>query len=161
MLEIFGSFCPRGFAIPEVGTADFLSARVTNPQSTPCGFEIHRDGWTSVVSIIVSLSSGICNPRDNNHGFSIRVGRRPTVIALWIRKSTGTESLQNPICFSLVYVIVNSLPAFSFLRSAGEFLLCSCKEEMNKTPCWSQTRNSKLKHTFTPSQNWKHYESIN
>ena len=36
--------CPRGFAIPELVTADILSARVTDPLfSSPVDSEIHRD----------------------------------------------------------------------------------------------------------------------
>ena len=35
--------CPRGFVIPEALIVDILSARVTDPQLSPCGLQIHRD----------------------------------------------------------------------------------------------------------------------
>ncbi|GEM_PF-7003820 len=82
--------CPRGLQIPETINADISSVRVADPLLKPCGLQIHGDKqstWTKLlfVSVVVSMSSGIYNPRVNNCGYVIRASRRPAVRTLWTR----------------------------------------------------------------------------
>ena len=71
--------CPRGFAIPEEVISGFQSERVTDPLLSTLWIANPQGRKDKSFSVIVSMSSGICNPRGCNCGFQIRAGHRPAI----------------------------------------------------------------------------------
>ena len=109
------------------------SARVADPQlfslwirkstgtSLKAGRILTEKSWKN------TLFSGICNPRDNHCGYAIRAGRRPAVITLWIRKSTGTKQSTRT---NVVIVLVRIL---HFLTFFDHLLTVTTMNDQNRT----------------------------